>query len=410
MKTVSIRKHRNKNDYGNGIFRNQTWNSFFMDSVGKEVVLYGAGVACEQFLSEHGNRIKANTILDSDGKRAGKYIRGLEIKSVEWIKNYDFDKTIFLITSVEHDDEIGEYLEECGAKYIYSVYAIVSKEYKGLFKQIRDFFFEYHYGLFSNHNLLYNYLIFPVMAFFRIVHFPPAYLPYKDLEQYRGLHKGKRCFVVATGPSLRKDDLERLRLNQEICFSMNSIMNLYDEVQWRPDYYVIEDPKFLDFFDWNDPQYDLDNVCTEASFLTYMYREKCRKFSKVHFYPISFLNHLHDEEAKDLRYSDNIIWGYYCAYTVTTICMQIAHYMGFSEIYLLGTDCNYSRPEKHFSKERDDFIYTEDRAKRIHDNLLRGYAFIGSNIMKDGTRIYNATRGGELEVFERVDFDEVLGK
>lgn len=408
MKTVLIRKHRNKDDYGRGRFEYQSWRDFYDVAEGKTVFLYGAGVACKQFLDEYSIKVDAKAIIDKDSSLHGKNINGIPIFSLDVLSDYDADTTVFLITSVEHDNEIGDYLEAVGAKYIFSVYALVSKEKASPIQKVYDFFFEYHYGFFSNHNIFYNYVIFPILAFLRSVHFPPAYLSYKELEKYRGIHKGKRCFIVATGPSLRKDDLEVLRVNHEICFSMNSIMNLYDEVQWRPDYYVIEDPKFLDFFDWNDPIYDLDNICTEAAFLTYMYREKCGKFKKAHFYPISFLNHLHDAEGKDLKYSDNIIWGYYCAYTVTTICMQIAHYMGFSEIYLLGTDCNYSKPEKHFSKERDDFIYTEDRAKRIHDNLIRGYAFIGNNIMKDGTRIYNATRGGELETFERVDFDEVM--
>jgi hypothetical protein len=39
---------------------------------------------------------------------------------------------------------------------------------------------------------------------------------------------------------------------------------------------------------------------------------------------------------------------------------------------------------------------------------MRGYTFIGENVKKRGTKIYNATRGGMLEVFERVKLEDVL--
>ncbi len=408
MNTVSERKHRNKYDFGTGIFQSQTWDKFKKDSKGKEVVLYGAGVACKQFLDEYKFQNCFKVILDADEKKVGKKISGIEVRDAKSIIEYDYNTTVFLITSVEHDNEIAEFLEGFGVKYIYSVYALVSKEKQTLIDRIFSRLFDKRYGFFSNYNLFYNYIIFHVLAVLRILHFKPAYMPYKELEQFHNIHKGERCFIVATGPSLKKEDLEILRTHNEIFFSMNSIMNIYDDVIWRPDYYIIEDPKFLDFFDWDEEEYSLDKICKKASFLTYMYRDKCSKYSKAFFYPISFLNHLNNDEAKDLKYSDSIIWGFYCAYTVTTIAMQIAHYMGFSEIYLLGTDCNYSMKQKHFSKERDDFIYNDDKARKVYDNLIRGYSFIGNNIMKRGTKIYNATRGGQLEVFERVDIDQLL--
>jgi hypothetical protein len=63
---------------------------------------------------------------------------------------------------------------------------------------------------------------------------------------------------------------------------------------------------------------------------------------------------------------------------------------------------------KHFTKESDEHIYTNKHAAFVHDNLMRGYTFIGENVKKRGTKIYNATRGGMLEVFERVKLEDVL--
>lgn len=39
-------------------------------------------------------------------------------------------------------------------------------------------------------------------------------------------HKGERCFIVATGPSLRIEDLEKLRENKEFSISMLSLIHI----------------------------------------------------------------------------------------------------------------------------------------------------------------------------------------
>ena len=63
---------------------------------------------------------------------------------------------------------------------------------------------------------------------------------YKLLRQFKDIYKEKRCFIVATGPSLQINDLEMLK--NEITFSMNSIYLSYKKTDWRPTYYGIQDP------------------------------------------------------------------------------------------------------------------------------------------------------------------------
>ena len=72
-------------------------------------------------------------------------------------------------------------------------------------------------------------------------------LPVKqELLKFKDIHKGKRCFIVATGPSLRVQDLDKLHENGEICISMNRIFNIFDKTQWRPDYYMIGDMEMIE--------------------------------------------------------------------------------------------------------------------------------------------------------------------
>ena len=43
------------------------------------------------------------------------------------------------------------------------------------------------------------------------------------------------------------------------------------------------------------------------------------------------------------------------------------------------------------------------------DLIMKGYICAKRFCDEHGIKIYNATRGGKLEVFPRVDFDEVFG-
>ena len=105
-------------------------------------------------------------------------------------------------------------------------------------------------------------------------------------------------------------------------------------------------------------------------------------------------------------------------FTVTYAEMQIATYMGFKNIYLLGVDFNYAKAidisgnivdsggKDYFSDQ-----YIKENEKRnipqLH-NSLQAYKKAELYSRRNDFRIFNATRGGKLEVFERVDFDSLF--
>ncbi|NQU09812.1 hypothetical protein HQ590_03405, partial [bacterium] len=59
------------------------------------------------------------------------------------------------------------------------------------------------------------------------------------LAAYRNRHRGRRCFVLGNGPSLRTADLDRLQT--EITFASNKIYLAFDQTAWRPTYYTVVD-------------------------------------------------------------------------------------------------------------------------------------------------------------------------
>ena len=65
---------------------------------------------------------------------------------------------------------------------------------------------------------------------------------FSRLKEFENKYNGERCFIIATGPSLTIDDLEKLK--DEYTFGVNSIIKLFDETDFRPDFYGIQD-KFV---------------------------------------------------------------------------------------------------------------------------------------------------------------------
>ena len=100
---------------------------------------------------------------------------------------------------------------------------------------------------------------------------------------------------------------------------------------------------------------------------------------------------------------------------MTYMCIQIAVYMGVKEIILLGVDHNYA-----VSRRPDGTIIKHEGVKnRFHEKdgiicvpslyaMELAYKAAKKYADEHGIKIFNATRGGKLEVFERVDFDTLF--
>src|SRR5690606_10977848 len=112
----------------------------------------------------------------------------------------------------------------------------------------------------------------------------------------------------------------------------------------------------------------------------------------------------------------------YCGQSVTIINLQLAFYLGFSEVFLIGMDFNYAIPDSlkidgHvFESTEDDINHFHPdyfgKGKKWHDpklhNVLKSYKFAKKIYEAEGRKIFNATKGGKLEVFDRVDYSSLF--
>ena len=236
--------------------------------------------------------------------------------------------------------------------------------------------------------------------------------PCNNIGKYKDIHLGERCFIVATGPSLSVEDLGLIK--HEISFSMNSIINLYEKTSYRPTYYLIQDgnverrlhDKLIELFDNHKASFMGIGDITGFGAVLNRQQTKCYN-DKFEFYNLSVAYHIYDMCYSDpkkipTRFSSDCAEYVYDGCTVTYSAIQLAIYMGFKEIYLLGCDTNYlghvdGSPSEGKQSDSDPVIA-----------MINSYEVAKEYAGAHNIKIFNATRGGMLEVFPRVNLDEIM--
>lgn len=221
----------------------------------------------------------------------------------------------------------------------------------------------------------------------------------KELEKYKGYGKGKRCFIIGNGPSLRAEDLQILYEHGEITFASNRIDKIFDKTSWTPTFYGCVDQLVL-----LQHTSEIDRIkCKEKFILDYQNRgielPQEMKAEIVHIIAMEYNSKGYP------KFSDDISRGIYMGYTVTYALLQIACYMGFGEIILLGVD--HSDFRKHFVR---DYCDPNEKIFEGSYERLAYQAYISAKEYCDlhKIKILNATRGGALEIFNRVIFDDLF--
>jgi hypothetical protein len=220
----------------------------------------------------------------------------------------------------------------------------------------------------------------------------------KRLAALKDIHKGERCFVIGNGPSLRQTDLTRLR--NEFTFGVNRIYLLFPELGFTTTYFlsmndlVIEQcaadiqalpiPKFLA---WRAHRFIEPTPDTQFLYTTYT----GPKFSK------------------------NVLGRVWEGATVTNVALQLAYHMGFSQVILIGVDHNFvtkGEANQTVTSQGDDpnhfapNYFGKGFKWQLPDleTSERAYRMAKAAYEADGRQVLDATVGGKLTVFPKVDY------
>jgi hypothetical protein len=223
------------------------------------------------------------------------------------------------------------------------------------------------------------------------------------MRRYQNLHLGKRCFIVGNGPSLNQMDLQLLR--NEITFGANRIYLIFPKIGFQTTYYVsvnrlviaqcskdienLQMPKFISWYARNDISFKTD---------------------------ITFVRDPHDRE---LGFSKIPVWHVCEGATVTYVAMQLAYYMGFKQVILIGVDHSYAttgQPHKTvLSAGKDPNHFDPNYFGRGFrwqlpdlETSERAYGLAKINFEQDNREILDATIAGKLDIFPKVDYQALF--
>ncbi len=223
---------------------------------------------------------------------------------------------------------------------------------------------------------------------------------FEKIEPFKNKHEGMRCFIIGTAPSLTINDLELLQ--NEITFSVNSVIKLYNKTKWRPTYYGIQDRHV-----YKSLENDIKNTSIPIGFVSdYIYNkyESAKSFIPYYLYDCRHGSH-GQKVALSSGFSNDVSEVVYDGYSVVHSMLQIAVYMGFKEIFLLGCDCSYDKSGKHHIVESGFF---DKQSATAGERMIFAHGVAKEFIDKHGIKVYNATRGGMLEVYQRVRLEDIL--
>ena len=224
---------------------------------------------------------------------------------------------------------------------------------------------------------------------------------YKErLLELKGKYCGKRCFIIGNGPSLTPQDLDKIK--NEYSFAANKIYHIFPKTQWRPTFFCASDNGIIaECID------EINALKVERRFLSMNHLAAYRK-PKTYYNndTVLFREYPPVDYYHEPGFSDDAVKGIIGGFTVTYIEIQLAVYMGFTEIYLIGVD--HGLPKGVHDTGIQNHFYSDDiRDKAVLDFEICTASYQKAREYADshGIKIYNATRGGNLEAFERVNID-----
>lgn len=237
-----------------------------------------------------------------------------------------------------------------------------------------------------------------------------------EVRRLKNAYNGKRCFIVLTGPSMTLDDLALIQ--NEVTISVNSIINVFDKTSFRPTFYMIQDKSVFLKLKNKLKSMPLENIYIgignlgkkAGSCITIdeiEVSEETKRWSCYHLDSAKSWYHVNFEKKKLIPdFSEDSNFCIYDGSTVAYSALQLAMYMGFREIYVLGADCDYSGSVRHIGEYDKEPVYS--KAEEIQSALFKSYEVAFKHAKKKGIKLYNATRGGKLEVLPRVNLEDVI--
>jgi hypothetical protein len=246
----------------------------------------------------------------------------------------------------------------------------------------------------------------------RIPELPAAYFhPWRResvrrLAELRDIHKGKRAFIIGNGPSLRETDLTKLK--NEFAFGLNRIYLLFPELGFSTTYLVSINDLVIE---------QCAEEMTALALLKFFAWRSHRHFPAR--LPIAQLPIFLYTTYTGPRFTRDVRGRVWEGATVTNVALQLAFFMGFEKVILVGVDHNFTSKgdanktvvstgddPNHFSPA----YFGKGFRWQLPDLETSeiGYTFAREAFRDAGREVLDATVGGKLTVFPKVDYNSLF--
>jgi len=223
------------------------------------------------------------------------------------------------------------------------------------------------------------------------------------IQRFKDIHAGQRCVIIGNGPSLNGMDLSFLK--NDVTFASNRIYLGFEKFGFMPDYYLSINPLVI--------EQSIEEILKIPSpkFLS-------QQHGAAHVPPTAenvYLMYSLDRPV----FSTDPGQGIWEGYTVTYAALQLAYFMGFHEVYLIGCDHSFATrgpANAEVLSTGDDLNHFAPdyfgKGTRWHlpdlENSEMAYSLARMVYESSGRKIFDATLDGKLEVFPKVDYRKVF--
>lgn len=224
-----------------------------------------------------------------------------------------------------------------------------------------------------------------------------------QLRAYKDSHKGERCFIIGNGPSLNNTALDLVR--NEITFGLNRIYLLFPQIKFNTNYLVSVNDLVIEQIAAEMVELDL------PKFITWRARKWLKKAPHAIFIDTDFTG--------SENFSPDATKRIFEGFTVTYVALQLAFYMGFETVVLIGVDHNFTTK----GKANEAIVSQGDDPNHFSPNYFgkgfrwqlpdlegseRAYRLAREAYKAAGRRILDATVGGKLTIFPKVDYNSLF--
>jgi hypothetical protein len=222
------------------------------------------------------------------------------------------------------------------------------------------------------------------------------------LARFADLHKGQRCFIIGNGPSLQNTDLTRLQ--GEYTFGMNRIYLLFPRLGFPTTYYLSVNSLVIE-----QCAEDIRNLPI-PKFLSWRSRNLINPTEDTIFLHTTYSG---PKFALDAR---GRLWE---GATVTYVALQLAYFMGFSKVILIGVDHSFStkgKPNTTVTSQGNDPDHFDNQyfGKGFRWQLPdlntseRAYLRARQAYKEAGRDVLDATVGGKLTIFPKIEYESLF--